>query len=255
MVYMGSHLAVLAAGDGSQRGHRTLAEKAFETLHTAIITGRLRPGTRLPIEELATLLEMSPMPIREAVRRLDAAGLVENIPHRGARVTELSVRDLSEAYEARLALEVLAVRRAAQRFTAERATEARRCLAVLDAYGDEVSAAASEAHTRFHFALYEAADSTWLMRLILPVWETSERYCLEVPDVRRLAQRASEHEEILAACETGDADRAAAALQRHLATTANSLAVALGGEPLFDPEAAPTGTATARTAPLRRPGS
>ena len=63
---------------------------------------------------------MSPMPIREAVRRLDAAGLVENIPHRGARVTELSVTDLAEVYEARMALEVLAIRRAAERFERRR---------------------------------------------------------------------------------------------------------------------------------------
>jgi len=253
---MGSHLAVLAAGDGSQRGHRTLAEKAFDTLHTAIITGQLRPGARLPIEELAALLEMSPMPIREAVRRLDAAGLVENIPHRGARVTELSVRDLSEAYEARLALEVLAIRRAAARFSVPQAAEAHRHLALLEQYADEVSAAASEAHTRFHFALYEAADSAWLLRLILPVWETSERYCLELPDVRRLAQRKAEHEEILAACEAHDADRAATALHDHLVTTANSLAGAMGGEPAFDPPATgPARTAMARTAPPRRPGT
>src|SRR5919204_6929621 len=99
-------------------GHRTLAEKAFGALHEAILTGRLRPGERLPIEELAEVLDMSAMPIREAVRRLDAAGLVENIPHRGARVTELSVTDLAEVYEARLALEVLAIRRAAERFEA-----------------------------------------------------------------------------------------------------------------------------------------
>jgi DNA-binding GntR family transcriptional regulator len=250
---MGSHLAVLAAGEGSQRGHRTLAEKAFDTLHTAIITGQLRPGARLPIEELADLLEMSPMPIREAVRRLDAAGLVENIPHRGARVTELSVRDLAEAYEARLALEVLAIRRAAEpeRFTAARVAEARRALRVLTEHADEVSAAASEAHTRFHFALYEAADSAWLLRLILPVWETSERYCLEMPDVRRLAQRSAEHEAILAACEAHDADRAASALHEHLAITANSLAVEMGGEPLFDIE---TRTGMTRTALPRRPG-
>src|SRR5450432_2950146 len=117
---MDSHLAVLAK-EGSARGHRTLAEKAFETLHIAIVTGRLRPGARLPIEELAGVLEMSPMPIREAVRRLDADGLVENIPHRGARVTELSVTDLEEVYEARLALESLAIRRAAERFDAEHA--------------------------------------------------------------------------------------------------------------------------------------
>ncbi|HWE08009.1 MAG TPA: GntR family transcriptional regulator, partial [Solirubrobacteraceae bacterium] len=214
-------------------GHRTLAEKAFATLHTAIITGQLRPGARLPIEELADLLEMSPMPIREAVRRLDAAGLVENIPHRGARVTELSIRDLAEVYEVRLELEVLAIGRAAERFSAAHATEARRCLNALAALADEVSAAASEAHTRFHFALYGAADSAWLLRLISPVWETSERYCLQAPEVRRLARRAAEHEEILAACEAHAPHRAAAALYDHLAVTANSLATAMGGEPLF----------------------
>lgn len=173
------------------------------------------------------------MPIREAVRRLDAAGLVENIPHRGARVTELSITDLAEVYEARLALEVRAIRRAAEHFGAGHAREARRCLELLNAHVDGLSAAASEAHTRFHFALYDAAGSAWLLRLILPVWETSERYCLELPDPSRLA-RAAEHEEILAACEARDPDRAAAALHDHLAITANELAAAMGHPPLFE---------------------
>ena len=186
---MESHLAVLA-DEGSNRGHRTLAEKAFETLHWAIITGRLRPGARLPIEELAQVLDMSPMPIREAVRRLDAAGLVENIPHRGARVTDLSVIDLSEVYEARMALEVLAIRRAAERFQDADEEAARHRLHTLEAMTDDRTAEASAAHAAFHFALYDAADSAWLLRLIRPVWETSERYCLEVPECRQLKQAA-----------------------------------------------------------------
>jgi DNA-binding GntR family transcriptional regulator len=230
---MESPLAVLAEGD-SNRGHRTLAEKAFETLHSAIITGRLRPGTRLPIEELADVLEMSPMPIREAVRRLDGAGLVENIPHRGARVTELSVIDLSEVYEARLALEVLAIRRAAERFDAAREASAGQRLATLNHMTDDNSATTSAAHQAFHFALYDAADSAWLLRLIRPVWETSERYCLEVPQCRQLAARVPEHEAILDACAGNDPDRAAVALHDHLATTANHVSVAMGGEPLFE---------------------
>ncbi|HEX4671510.1 MAG TPA: GntR family transcriptional regulator, partial [Solirubrobacteraceae bacterium] len=185
---MESHLAVLV-DEGSRRGHRTLAEKAFETLHWAIITGRLRPGARLPIEELAGVLDMSPMPIREAVRRLDAAGLVENIPHRGARVTELSVTDLSEVYEARMALEVLAIRRSAERFEDADEESARQRLHTLEAMTDDRTAEASAAHAAFHFALYDAADSAWLLRLIRPVWETSERYCLEVPECRQLKSR------------------------------------------------------------------
>jgi len=230
---MDSELSVLAA-DGSPRGHRTLAEKAFDTLHSAIITGRLRPGTRLPIEELAELLEMSPMPIREAVRRLDAAGLVENVPHRGARVTELSIKDLTEVYEARMALEVLAIRRAAERFSSEHVLRARRCLDTLNALADDNSPTTSAAHEEFHFALYAAADSAWLLRLIRPVWETSERYCLEVPQVRQHPARTPEHDEIIAACAAKEPERAARALHDHLATTANNIAVAMGGEPLYE---------------------
>jgi DNA-binding GntR family transcriptional regulator len=230
---MESQLAVLA-DERLNRGHRTLAEKAFETLHTAIITGQLRPGTRLPIEELAGVLEMSPMPIREAVRRLDAAGLVENIPHRGARVTELSITDLTEVYEARLALEVLAIRRAAERFDADADATARARLDELARMADDNSAATSAAHAAFHFALYDAADSAWLRRLIRPVWETSERYCLEVPECRQLKSRRWEHRAILESCVLHDADVAAIALHDHLATTANNISKAMGGAALFE---------------------
>ena len=224
----------MLADEGSNRGHRTLAEKAFETLHWAIITGRLRPGARLPIEELADVLDMSPMPIREAVRRLDAAGLVENIPHRGARVTELSVIDLSEVYEARMALEVLAIRRAAERFVDADEEAARQRLHNLEAMTDDRTAEASAAHAAFHFALYGAADSAWLVRLIRPVWETSERYCLEVPECRQLKKRRWEHRVILESCVAHDSDTAAIALHDHLATTANNISLAMGGEALFE---------------------
>jgi DNA-binding GntR family transcriptional regulator len=231
-------LAVLA-GDGALRGHRTLAEKAFQTLHTAIITGRLRPGARLPIEELAERLRMSPMPIREALRRLDAAGLVENIPHRGARVTELSVTDLAEVFEARLALELPAMRRAAGRFTAGDAEAARAALDVLHEMPDDSSATTTAAHEVFHFTLYRAAGSAWLLRLIRPVWETSERYCLEVPECRQLGDRQHEHDAIVDACAAGDPGRAAAALWFHLTTTANMIAQGMGGTPLYDPDSPP----------------
>jgi DNA-binding GntR family transcriptional regulator len=230
---MESHLAVLA-DESLNRGHRTLAEKAFETLHAAIITGQLRPGARLPIEELAEVLEMSPMPIREAVRRLDAAGLVENIPHRGARVSELSSTDLAEVYEARLALEVLAIRRAAERFDRSDGAAAAQRLDELTRCSDDNSAATSGAHAALHFALYDAAHSAWLLRLIRPIWETAERYCLEVPGCRQLASRSGEHEAIVAACVARDPDRAAIALREHLAITANNISFAMGGEPLFE---------------------
>src|SRR5947208_16140064 len=181
LALLDSGLAVLAE-DGSRGSHRTLAEKAFDALHQAIITGRVEPGTRLPIEDLAEVLKMSPMPIREALRRLDAAGLVENIPHRGARVRGLSLDDLREVYDLRLTVEVLAVQRAAERFGESDVELARTNLDKLEELDEDSSDSITAAHEAFHFALYRAAGSGWLMRTIRPLWETSERYCLALPE-------------------------------------------------------------------------
>ena len=228
--------------DRSAANPRTLAETAYTRLHGAIITGEIAAGERLPIEELAQVLDMSPMPIREALRRLDADGLIEHVPHRGARVRELSLDDLREVYEARLALEPLAIARAAERFTAEdaqRATEALRRHVAAYRTGTPVEALA--AHTDFHFALYEAARSRWLVRLITPLWESSERYRIAVPARyrRALAKRRAEHERILAACVANDPEAAARELRDHLSLTANRVAERMGRrEPLF-PRSAP----------------
>jgi len=231
-------------------GHRTLAERAFATLHEAIVTGALAPGERLPIEDLAEVLDMSPMPIREALRLLDSVGLVENIPHRGARVTELSIEDLREVYEARLALEPLAVRHAAENFTDEDAQRA------ADRLADHVRASKQRTlgpiwttHTAFHFALYEAAKSRWMLRLIHPLLESSERYRFAMLPVRlNLDKRRLEHERILQACIDHDPDRASIELHNHLARTANTIAGQMGGssEGLF--ELLPEGAKRAKAA-------
>jgi len=237
-------------------GHRTLAEQAFARLHQAIVTGALAPGLRLPIEDLATSMNMSPMPVREALRRLDAAGLVENVPHRGARVTDLSLKDLHEVYEARLALEPLTVRRAAARFTEDDHSEVRR---LLDEHADATQGGDPvriwSTHTAFHFGLYDAAGSRWLLRLIRPLWESSERYRYATIGVQaKLDRRRREHEAILAACAANDAEGAAVRLHNHLVHTANSVAHEMGSAELFEVSPEPTlrlesDVRTARAAP------
>ena len=226
---MNPQLASLRTGPKSRR-HRTLAEKAFQTLHQAIMSGRLAPGLRLPIEDLAAALDMSPMPIREALRRLDSAGLVENIPHRGARVTALTVEDLAEVYDARIALETLALRRAAERFTDDEEAHCRHQLAVLQQTDEEDADAYSAAHQGFHFSLYEAAGSSWLQRLIRPVWESSERYWLVLPSRAQPPHRRHEHGELIDACAAHDADLAAQRIRQHLNDTAYYIAARMGGE-------------------------
>src|SRR4029079_9223206 len=114
-------LVSFASGGAS---HRTLAEKAFGMLHDAIVSGALLPGERLHLDDLAAATGMSPMPIREALRRLDGVGLVENVPHRGARVADLTIEDLNEVYDSRLMLEVPAIGRAAENFSDEDSADA-----------------------------------------------------------------------------------------------------------------------------------
>lgn len=226
------------SGLGGEAGSRTLADSAFATLHEAILVGRLEPGRRLPIEELASALDMSPMPVREALRRLDAVGLVEQVPHRGARVTQLSVKDVVEIYEARLALEPLAVRHAAERLTDEDAARAREAFDALAKVARRTTARTWPAHTEFHFVLYRAARSRWLMRLILPLWESAERYRIAAWRKGRLDIRQEEHEAILEAVLARDRDRAATLMHDHLATTANELAARLGDGEQFPLEQA-----------------
>jgi DNA-binding GntR family transcriptional regulator len=224
----------LAVDDSRER---TLADRAYSTLHDAIVRGRLAPGERLPIEELAGSLNMSPMPVREALRRLDAVGLVEHVPHRGATVTELSMEDLVNVYEARLALEPLAVGHAAERITPEGAADARAAFAALARLSPR-SPKLWETHSRFHFSLYRAAGSRWLLRLITPLWESSERY-RTASKIDPALMRQSEHEAILETVIDGDAERARALMYNHLAVTANYQAQQLSGEELFELVAIP----------------
>lgn len=222
---------------------RTLAESAFRRLQEAILNGELPPGARLRIEDLAAALDMSPMPVREALRRLDALGLIQHVPHRGARVAELSIDDLRDTYEARLALETLAIRRAATRFGDADAKAAASALAkFVRAHQHDDLAAARAAHTQFHFGLYSASGYNWVNRLIGSLWENSERYRIaSLPGRGRLEDRQREHERILEACIAHDAQRAARELHNHLTLTANVVARKMGEADLFVPieEASP----------------
>jgi DNA-binding GntR family transcriptional regulator len=217
--------------------HRTMAEAALAELREAILTGVLAPGAPMRLEELAGSLNMSISPIREAIRQLEALGLAEHLPHRGARVTQLTIDDLRNTYEARLALETLAIRRAAGRFSDEDAVAAR---AALDEYARAVRVGDGRlrraVHATFHFTLYDASGSTWLPRLIRPVWENAERYrVVSVAEGRAgsLAERQREHQQILDACTRHDADAAANVLHSHLARTANVVAKHMGHGRLF----------------------
>jgi DNA-binding GntR family transcriptional regulator len=218
-------------------GHRTLAEKAFAMLHDAIIVGELRPGERLPIGDLAEAMHLSQMPIREALRRLDADGLVENIPHRGASVAGLTMEDLREVYDARLLLELPAIEGAAERFTPADERDAAGSLDRLEEATERgEKTLALNAHTSFHFGLYLASGSRWLPRLISPLWDNAERYRVAAlgGSLGLFEQRAREHRDLLAACAAHEGDRAAALLWNHLVQTANTIFEEMGAADSYE---------------------
>jgi DNA-binding GntR family transcriptional regulator len=216
--------------------HRTMAEAALDELREAIVLGELVPGTPLRLEDLAASLGMSISPIREAVRQLEALGLAEHVPHHGAKVVAIDVEELRDLFQVRLVLETMAVRRAAERFTdedRERASELLEQCVEARSRGDLRHA--MRVHGGFHFALYEASRSAWLVRLIRPAWESCERYRAAL-----LAQQGSlqdRHQEIdqelLAACAARDPERAADALFRHLELFGDFYSRELGGRGIF----------------------
>ena len=212
-----------------------MAEAALERLREAIIMGELTPGTPLRLEDLARRLGMSISPIREALRQLEALGLAEHLPHHGAKVMRLDVEELRELFSIRLALEGMAVRRAAEIFTTSDGDAAR---SHLDAY-DEARRrgdirAAVRAHGAFHFALYEAARSAWLRRLIRPAWDSCERYRPVLLAKGAVQDRHEELDvELLDACAAHDPERAAKALHDHLELATDIYAVELAGRSIF----------------------
>jgi DNA-binding GntR family transcriptional regulator len=212
-----------------------MAEAALERLREAIIMGELTPGTPLRLEDLARRLGMSISPIREAVRQLEALGLAEHLPHHGAKVMRLDVEELRELFSIRLALEGMAVRRAAELFESRDEASAR---ARLRSYDDARRRgdirAAVRAHGAFHFALYESARSPWLLRLIRPAWDSCERYRPVLLAKGKLQDRHEELDvELVSACEAHDGARAAKALHDHLELADQIYAVELDGRSIF----------------------
>jgi DNA-binding GntR family transcriptional regulator len=220
-------------------GARTLAEQAERAIQDAILEGVFPPGRRLTIQELADGLGLSPMPIRDALRRLAATGFVEYAAHRGATVAILSVDDLRDTWDARLALEMTAIRRSAEQFTeldrqrVDDAISRHTALLLRDDHG-----AARSVHREVHMSLYGPSRYNWLERLVEPIWVRSERYRSYALPVRGGAkQLAREHRKILEACTAHEPDVAADRLYAHLVKTANLVAEKLGGPLLYGPTA------------------
>jgi DNA-binding GntR family transcriptional regulator len=196
-----------------------MRDDVFEILRSAILNGTFAPGSRLRIQDLSARLEVSPTPVREALRRLEASGLVHSDPHRGARVTRLEAREIDELYEVRLLLEPAAARRAAAALP-NRAREAidARLRALSEAVENGVLAAALDADEELLAEIYSSAENAELLRQIKELWHRVRPYKL-LHGVTAYGGRLPLYDwarDLVDACARGDGERAAAIIREQL---------------------------------------
>jgi DNA-binding GntR family transcriptional regulator len=186
---------------------RTKTALVYEQLRRWIVSGHLAPGQRLDQEWLAAELRVSRMPLRQALLRLEAVGLIENEPHRSAVVAPLSLLELNDIYAARAALEAML----AEAGTA-RATE-REYAAMAAAIAEQRAAVAAGQLARFvaadrvfHFTLYTASGYARAVAMTERLRDHADRYIWHYARYRRGAARSiAEHEALLRQCRGGAA--------------------------------------------------
>jgi GntR family carbon starvation induced transcriptional regulator len=202
----------------------TRADWAVSQLRAAIVSGEQPPGARLRTAELAERLQVSPTPLREALQRLAAEGLVELLPQRGARVAPLDRAAGLDIYRVRLMLEPEALASAVRApLTPAHALYLRSALEelnreTLEQEFDPIVFGAQ--HLEFHQLLIEPCGSPWLLRLSRQLGNHSMRFQILSFGLRGGAEQVvREHTELVGLVLDGDADGAKAALTRHIEAT------------------------------------
>jgi DNA-binding GntR family transcriptional regulator len=203
---------------------RTLTSRVYGILRDAILDGTLAPEQPIKIEEVATELNVSAIPVREAVLRLVADGFIVAEPHKLYRIAPVSRKDLTDIYTLRLLLEPEAAKRSVPLLTEQDLGDLRDLYAHIvksarsDQLGDVLSAT-----MRFHFRLYQVLGSDRLMGILSTLWNQSERYRRIYLKKRKESEVIADHREILDQCIARQPDKCAAAVVEDLTKTVNAV--------------------------------
>ncbi len=217
----------LSGGSFAPVGRLTLQEQVYQALRTTLMVGGVVPGQGLTVRELSERMGTSPMPVREAMRRLIAERALELLPNGTVRVRLMSDAQRAESREIRALLEGLAITRAAELIAPEEQAEAERmdvdmnrALAIDDLESYIVT------NQRFHFLVYRAARSDMLFEIIESLWVQNgpflRLYVLETLSKQKdrdYIDLYQHHAAMLQAFRDRDGDAAAAALRLDLGRT------------------------------------
>lgn len=202
---------------GADAVNATTANRVAAELRRRILHGQITPGSRLKLEELATQLDVSHMPVREALRELESEGLLELFPHRGAVIKGVDARFVRNLYDVRGAIEGMLTERCAEGVDA---AGVRELTALVDAHEKAAAGRDSEAilvaNRRLHEAINGFANNPEALRML-----QRGRVLVDALRLRygfgqgRIESIVAEHRTLLRAIERHDAERAGGIARRH----------------------------------------
>ncbi|MHB2266510.1 GntR family transcriptional regulator [Aliihoeflea sp. PC F10.4] len=191
-------------------------QDAYQRLIAQIRGGSLKPGDRLLETDLAARLGISRTPVREAIRRLEADGIVTHVPHAGAAIRRLDYAEVAELYEMRLVLEATAARFAARAASDVELQEMASLNAEMEtAQGD--GGRLYELNRQFHRVIFEASRNRYLgqsMRALQKTMLILGPSTME--ESGRAAEAIAEHGELIEAFKMRDGEAAENAMRRHM---------------------------------------
>lgn len=196
----------------------SVVDQVYAAIRERIVDGSLPRGTRVHQEDLAAELGVSRTPVREALRRLAAEGLVEMRTNRGARVADVDPGAMRAAYEARLVIEPGAARLAARRGLVEPQDRMAEAIAAQRRALKNVGRS-FDANRAFHIALVAASGNAFLLRFTERLWVARIGAAIYEQQVKVHARQlldVSEHEQILSAIRARDSRRAESLTRQHL---------------------------------------
>ena len=200
----------------------TASHRAYEEIRRRIFAGVYPAGVRLREDELSAAIGVSRTPVREALRRLDAEGLVVNVPNRGAHVASWTEEELNDIFEIRSLLESYAARRAATRLTTE---ELDRLQALTQEMDSCLDALPSDEHydliTRLNYEFHQRIMDAAASPLLKSLTTSTIQIALMHRTFRRYSRRALErsfdhHRELVEACRARDEVWAETVMRSHI---------------------------------------
>ena len=202
-------------------------DSAYRVIREGILTGEFPQGSHITARQLAEATGLSRTPVREAMRRLDAEGMITLIPNRGAFVARWSDEEIKQIYELRVLLESFAAQVAAERITAAERAD-------LQALAEEMGRLVEEqpidfdaiasVNDRFHKGLLEACGNRRLRDLLGTITKvplqlsTFRRYSID-----ELRRSAAQHSELVSALAVGDSDWARSVMTAHIRSARHTL--------------------------------